>query len=293
MFDRISRIGSDVMPSGLVGRIGRLDRRIGLAVMAVVPLLLFGGVAWFLLRGDDGNGVDDAPPPNVVFVDSSGGVPLIPDGVPLVSMEDVVAESVSATIAAMPTATPEPTPDVAATLQAQLAFNRQMSPGVLKPDPLDSDGPRNPYLSKEELTYFRELGPRLWIYTQVWFHVRRVVSVEVSEWDAAVFGYDLERAEALLESFPDRVGYSSMGEVGPVVRSYADSIEAGMSGVDQAVVHLAEARSILEGEEFGPLERGRLIRLSREVEYLLDEFDSAMSVYGCSVCGELFREVGK
>ena len=84
-----------------------------------------------------------------------------------------------------------------------------------------------------------------------------------------------------------------MGEVDPVVRSYADTIEAGMKGVSQAVVRLAEAKSILEEEEVGPLERSKLIRLSREVEYLLDEFDGAMSAYGCSVCGELFRWAGR
>ena len=84
-----------------------------------------------------------------------------------------------------------------------------------------------------------------------------------------------------------------MSEVDPVVRSYADSIEAGMSGVSQAVIRLADARSILGAEEVGPLERSKLIRLSREVEYLLDEFDAAMSAYGCSVCGELFRWAGR
>ena len=153
--------------------------------------------------------------------------------------------------------------------------------------------PATPISPRRELTYFRDLGPRLWIYTQVWFHVRRTISVEVSEWDVSVFAHDLERAEALLESAPERTDHSSMGEVGTVVRSYADSIEAGMSGIDRAVRHLAEARSILEWEEVGPPERSRFIRLSREVEYLLDEFDGAMSAYGCSVCGELFREVGR
>ena len=281
-----------MMPSGLVARVTQLDRRIGLVVVGLVLVLLF-GLPVCLLTGGDENGdengdvVDDA----FLIPVEDDALPLVPGGLALPSQEELVAFSVAATIAAIPTETPvpTPTPNVAATLQAQLAFNREQAPPVIALNPLDSDGSRDPYLTSVELEFFRDLGPRLWVYTQVWFHVRRVIAVEVSEWDASVFGEDLEWAQTVLASAPDRSGYSGMGEVDPVVRSYADTIEAGMSGVSQAVVRLAEAKSILEEEEVGPLERSKLIRLSREVEYLLDDFDGAMSAYGCSVCGELFR----
>ena len=282
-----------MMQSGLVARITGMDRRIGLAVVGLVLVLLVGMPVCLMSGGGengDGNGAGDA---SFVPVQID---PLAPGGlVPLLSQEEMVAQSVAATIEAIPTPTPtpEPTPNVAATLQAQLTFNREKDPPVIMLNPLDSEAGRDPYLTSVELDFFRELGPRLWVYTQVWFHVQRVISVEVSEWDSGAFGEDLERAQMLLASAPGRAGYSGMSEVDPVVRSYADSIEAGMSGVAQAVIRLADARSILEEEEVGPLERSKLIRLSREVEYLLDEFDAAMSAYGCSVCGELFRWAGR
>ena len=283
-----------MMPSGLVARVTQLDRRIGLAVVGVVLVLLI-SVPFFLMGGSDENGDENGDVVDDAFLIPLEDAPLVPGGLALPSQEELVAFSVAATIAAIPTETPvpTPTPNVAATLQAQLAFNRERAPPVIALNPLDSDGSRDPYLTSVELEFFRDLGPRLWVYTQVWFHVRQIIAVEVSEWDAGVFGEDLEWAQMVLATAPDRSGYSGMGEVDAVVRSYADTIEAGMKGVSQAVVRLAEAKSILEEEEVGPLERSKLIRLSREVEYLLDEFDGAMSAYGCSVCGELFRWAGR
>ena len=282
------------MTSGLVARVTQLDRRIGLAVVGVVLVLLI-SVPFFLMGGGDENGDENGDVVDDAFLIPLEDAPLVPGGLALPSQEELVAFSVAATIEAIPTETPvpTPTPNVAATLQAQLSFNREQAPPVIALNPLDSDGSRDPYLTSVELEFFRDLGPRLWVYTQVWFHVRQIIAVEVSEWDAGVFGEDLEWAQTVLASAPDRSGYSGMGEVDPVVRSYADTIEAGMKGVSQAVVRLAEAKSILEEEEVGPLERSKLIRISREVEYLLDEFDGAMSAYGCSVCGELFRWAGR
>ncbi len=275
------------MLSKLVELITRLDRRIGLVVVSLTAVLLIGIPIFILTSGDD-EGADGS-----AGAAGTGEALLGPDGLPLRSTEEIIAESVSesvaATMQAIPTPTLAPTPDVAATLQAQLAFNRDLAPAVVALDPLVREEDRSPYLTPAELGYFEEIGPRLWIHTQVWFHVRRVISVEVAEWDPEVFNYDLGRAEELLASAPDRANYSSMGEVGFVVRSYADDIETGMAGVSQAVTQLAEARSILEEEEVGAPERTRLIRISRDVEYLLDGFDEAMSSYGCSVCGELFR----
>ena len=216
-----------MMPSGLVARVTQLDRRIGLAVVGLVLVLLV-GVPFYLLTGGDENGggngnvVDDA----FLIPVEGDPLPLVPGGLQLPSQEEMVAISVSATIAAIPTETPmpTPTPNVAATLQAQLAFNREQAPPVIALNPLDSEGSRAPYLTSVELEFFRELGPRLWVYTQVWFHVRRIIAVEVSEWDVSVFGEDLEWAQTVLASAPDRSGYSGMGEVDPVVRSYADTI---------------------------------------------------------------------
>ena len=139
------------------------------------------------------------------------------------------------------------------------------------------------------MDYFERLGPRLWVYTQVWFHVRRVVSVEVAEWEAESFTRDVEEIQSLLNVDEVRFWRSHLREASPVVRSYAQRIDEGVQGVDAAVNRLSEAQVILAAGELGPEERSQLIRLARDVEYLLDDFDSAMSEYGCSVCGELFR----
>ena len=193
----------------------------------------------------------------------------------------------------MPTATPTPTPDLPATLQAELSFNRMQAPPVVELSPLDVAEDRDPYLSPAELEYFRGMGPRLWIHTQVWLHLRRIIAVDVADWDPAVFGLELERARELLDSAPERLSYPGEGEMGPVVRSYVESVEKGMTGVAATVARLSEARHILEGGEVGPAERSKLARISRDAEMLLDDFDLAMSSYGCSVCGELFRRAAE
>ena len=154
---------------------------------------------------------------------------------------------------------------------------------------MDLETDRDPYLTPAELDYFRKLGPRLWAYTQVWLHLQKVLSVDSSEWNANLLGYDIEIARDLLSSAPERPMLSSSGDVDPLVRAYADSVESGMARVREAVSRLSDAVEILAGEEVGHPEREELLRASREVERLLAGFDEAMSAYGCSVCGELFR----
>ena len=200
-----------------------------------------------------------------------------------------VAETIEAMATPVPPPTPTPTPDIAATLQAELDRNRALAPPVVLLNPLDLETDRDPYLTPAELDYFRKLGPRLWVYTQVWLHVQKILSVDSSEWDSDVLGYDVEVARDLLSSAPERPMLSSSGDVDPLVRAYADSVESGMAGVREAVSRLSEAVEILAGEEVGHPEREELLRASRGVEGHLAVFDEAMSAYGCSVCGELFR----
>ena len=188
----------------------------------------------------------------------------------------------AATIEAMPTPTPLPTPDIASTLQADMARNRELVQPVVVLNPLDRELDRNLYLSPSELRYFRELGPRLWVYTKVWLHLRRVLSVDIADWNLEVLQYDLGSAQAALESAPERPPLSSGHPddvVDPLVRAYSDSIEEGIVGVRQAVARLSDAEEILAGE-VGHAERETLLRISRDVEDFLSQFDAAMSAYG-------------
>lgn len=279
----------------MVDRITSLDRRVGVLVVGVLAVILVALVYWAVqsfMGGDEGEVVEAGVPAGAEdWMEPLPGVELGPDGTPIPQAE-LIARAVEATIAAMPTPTPLPTPDIAATLQAEMALNRELVAPVVQLNPLDSDVDRDPYLSPEELAYFRELGPRLWTYTRIWIHIQRILSVNVSEWDHRVLQYDLKVAQALLESAPDRpdLGGRSRGvaEIDPVVRAYLESIESGLTGVREAVVRLSDAEPILAGT-LGHDEREELIRIIREVEQHLADFDDAMSAYGCSVCGELLR----
>ena len=276
----------------MVDRITQLDRRIGVVIVIVGVVVIMTLILWLvtsLTGGDE------------VASDGAGGsedwmqpLPeeLGPDGEP-VPQATLVARAVAATIEAIPTPTPLPTPDVAATLQANLALNRERVRPVLMLNPLDLELDRDPYLTPDELRYFRELGPRLWTYTRVWLHLQEVLSVDIADWDFSVIQHDLGRAQAFLESAPDRPKFgrgSRDKPVDPLVRAYADSIETGMTSVREAVARLSDAEEILAGPVGHP-ERDELLRIARDVEELLAGFDDAMSAYGCSVCGELFRRV--
>ena len=278
----------------MVDRITQLDRRIGIVIVIVAVILIMSLVLWLvtsIMGGDESPGGGSGGTED--WMQPQPGE-LGPDGLPIVPMAELVAQAVQATMEAIPTPTPAPTPNIAATLQAELALNRERVRPVLMLNPLDLELDRDPYLTSNELRYFRELGPRLWTYTRVWLHLQVVLSVDIAEWDLSVLEHDLGRAQGLLESAPDRPQFkrASRGEppVDPFVRAYSDSIETGMTGVREAVARLSDAEDVLAGP-VGHSERDELLRIARDVEDLLADFDSAMSAYGCSVCGELFRRV--
>ena len=295
----------------MVDRITRLDRRIGIVIVIVGVILILSLVLWLvtsIVGGDEplGGGTGGSedwmlPQPGELGPDGEPGElgpdgepgELGPDGQPIIPVAELVAQAVQATMEAIPTPTPAPTPNIAATLQAEMALNRKMVSPVLMLNPLDLKLDRDPYLTSNELRYFRELGPRLWAYTRVWLHLQEVLSVDIAEWDFGVLEHDLGRAQALLESAPDRPQFGRGGRgqpVDPLVRAYSDSIETGMTGVREAVARLSDAEDVLAGP-VGHSERDELLRIARDVQDLLADFDSAMSAYGCSVCGELFRRV--
>ena len=274
----------------MVDRITQLDRRIGIVIVIVAVILIMSLVLWLVtsvMGGDEPTGgAEDWMQP---LPEELG-----PDGQPVIPLAELVAQAVQATMEAIPTPTPAPTPNIAATLQAELALNRERVRPVLMLNPLDLELDRDPYLTSSELRYFRELGPRLWTYTRVWLHLQVVLSVDIAEWDFSVLEHDLGRAQALLESAPDRPQFERASRGGPpidpLVRAYADSIETGMTGVREAVARLSDAEDVLAGP-VGHSGRDELLRIARDVENLLADFDDSMAAYGCSVCGELFRRV--
>ena len=180
----------------MVDRITRLDRRIGIVIVIVAVILIMSLVLWLvtsIMGGDEpaGGGTGGAED----WMQPQPGE-LGPDGLPIVPMAELVAQAVQATMEAIPTPTPTPapTPNIAATLQADLELNRERVRPVLMLNPLDLELDRDPYLTSDELRYFRELGPRLWTYTRVWLHLQKVLSVDIAEWDLSVLEHDLGRS---------------------------------------------------------------------------------------------------
>ena len=209
---------------------------------------------------------------------------------PPVVDESVIEERVAATIAAMPVPESTPTPDIGATLSAELAMNRPERAIVLSP--LDVQGSRTPHLTEDELAYFRGMGGRIWAYTKVWLRLQDVLSVDPFRWSETMLAEDVEWSQNVLLSAPDApVGGS--GSVSEVVLAYVKTLDEGMTGVRDAVARMDDAREIIAGSQgMSPEEREDVARIARDMDRLTVAFDEAMSAYGCSICGELFRYRG-
>ena len=261
--------------NSLVFRLQRVDRRIGLAVAGIVPVLLIAG-GLFLFSG----GGDEEPEPS-------------PEEAALLQVamlpESEVDVRVAATIEAIPTPEPTSTPDIAATVAAERATNRDEVAPEIRMSQLEArGGVLNPYLTSEERRYLVDVGERVWYYVKVWVHLREVSDVYISGWDAGDFQYQLAEAQLVLEAAPQLPQGSN--DLSDVVRDYVRELDDGMREVREAVVRLSDAEPLFA--ESGEVPRGNYAdvqEILRDVENHLDEFDAAMGRYGCSICGELFR----
>ena len=264
--------------NGMVARLTQLDRRIGFAVMGVLGLLLVVGIA-LGISAMGGEEEAELPPEEELLLEE----PMLP--------ESEIAFRVSATIEAIPTPEPTPTPDVAATLAAERATNRGEVDLAFVLNPLEVNTElRNPYLRKEEYEYLGDVGERVWHYIKIWLHLREVLSVDTTLWDLSLLEHQVGQAQMLLEEAPDRIDHGGIRELRPVVRSYVEHLESGMTGVRSAVTRLADAEAVLaEGGGDSHEGRSELLGIVHDVEAMLVEFDRAMARYGCSVCGELYR----
>ena len=279
-------------------KLGSLGKRTVIIGAAVVVLVLIFIVSLITLTGGggDGDGEEDFGEMGELMVFDQVGDDL-PGGAGA-----TVEERVAATMEAMdPTATPVPpteTPDIPATFQAEMEERRERAERVLKLNPLDRDTVRNPYLNDAELNYMSDMGGVLWSNTKAWMHVRRVLYVEVPDWSLELLEYHVSEARGFLEEAGLRENWRDY-ELGEIVEAYGRTVYQGMDGVGDAVGYLREAEQILGMSDSGLSsdllfeDRERLGQLGRQAERSLGEFDDAMSRYGCSVCGELFRLRGR
>ncbi len=283
----------------LFGKITEMDGKKRLAIGGVVVLVVAAVVTgWMLMLGGEKARVNPLET-QMEFDEPSGGVEV--EGGGMLYEESVIQRRVQATLEAIPpedTPVPTETPDVPATFQAEMADRRARADRVLKLHPLDREVVRNPYLNYAEVSYLEDLGGVLWANAKAWMHIRRVLFVEVADWSLPLLEFHVSEGELFLkegDEYRSRRDY----ELGEVVEAYGDTIYEGMEGIKEGLERLSEAEDILAESDSGLSsdlsyeDREELGRLKRQAERDLGEFDDAMSRYGCSVCGELFRLKGR
>ncbi len=263
------------MINSLVYRLQRVDRRVGLAVAGIVPLLLIGGAVVLFSGGGDEE--PELSPEDAALLQEA------------MFSESEVDIRVAATIEAIPTPEPTPTPDIAATVAAERATSRgEVAPEIRMSQLEARGGVLNPYLTADERRYLVDVGKRVWYYVKVWVHLREVTGVDISGWDAGDFQYQLSEAQLVLEAAPQLPQGDS--DISDVVRDYVRELDDGMKEVREAVVRLSDAEPLFA--ESGEIPHGNyedVQKILRDVGNHLEKFDAAMSRYGCSICGELFR----
>ena len=208
-----------------------------------------------------------------------------------------VEQQVAATLAAtVPTPLPTATPDIPATLQAERELARAAVHRVVEVNPLVSNGQRNPYLSTADVVYLSALGDVMWQLTGTWLHLRRVLSVPTEDWttesiglDVALAAQDVATATALTEEITARDLSEGLTRE---VAAYTQSFQAGVLSLLKAQAEISKALPVLEGKTLDQLtfeEREALRQIRHIAEQGVSDYAQAMSDYGCSICGELYR----
>ena len=291
------------------------NKKVLIPVAVLLLVIVFGSGYIFLAGGsgeaeDGGGGLDAESVELIDWGEGSGGNGA--DG-----GADVEA-AVAATIAAMsPTATPAPTPDIAATLQAELTANRVDAGPLLGGDALSQGFGRNPYLNPVEFEYFQSLGDQMWVYVRMWVLLSDALYYQTDQWSVDLLELSTEKIRRVLND-EIRSGRTLPGNgVNPVVEQYAEELELGFAALRDAALQLEAARTYLKGKEdeyeedfkeqvraaggdpdtvIAPAytltgeDRGRLATFRRDIVVGLETYHQAMARYGCSVCGELFRQ---
>lgn len=289
------------------------NKKILIPVAVLLLIVVFGG-GWIFMTGGSSEAETEAGlnPDQVELIDWGDG-----NGAASGAGGVDVAAAVAATVAAMsPTATPQPTPDIAATLQAELTANRADAGPLLGGDPLRQGFGRNPYLNPVEFDYFQSLGGQMWVYVRMWVLLDDVLLYNTEQWSVDLLDLSNKKIRRVLVD-EIHAGRSIPGEgSNAVVQQYAEALEDGFSSLRDAALQLEAAQTYLEekedefAEEFKEAaraagadpdtvrvpgytltgeDRGRLATYRRDIVTGLEAYHQAMSSYGCSVCGELFR----
>ena len=197
-----------------------------------------------------------------------------------------------------PTPTPAPTPDIGATQIAVFEATREYQDRLQFGDPLETEE-RNPHLGEGERRYLRQAGRGIWQAVTAWVMLREVVYRDSEDWDRQDVSVKLALAKENLQSAAARLDtLQGVSEgVDPVVVGYVNRLRdavvllsAGRERLSQVYEQLWDAEGL--PQELTVDERERLGALERRSRDELGEFSDLMSRYGCSICGEFFRQVG-
>lgn len=188
-----------------------------------------------------------------------------------------------------------PTPDVAELVRAAVEEDRAaggVSP-VLQISPLDRNrSGRNPYLNAYEMDYFEAMGQHFWHYAKAWLILRNIMVLDVESWTPQLLAFELEALKNQLAPVQGRE-ITPDSQVSELVFTYGEQLQEGFVKIDESVEKLESALVTAVqagGEPLTDSQRTSLYALRREILNNMEEYNRVMSSYGCSVCGELFRQ---
>ena len=214
--------------------------------------------------------------------------------------DSAVADAVAATIAALvPTAEPTRPADYLATLQAGIGRSRSEYPSVAL-NPLDPAGGRERGLNESEIQLFQSFGEYFWDILQAWVVVRSILEVrDLHEWDYSWLQEELDLVSWLMpESGTMSQDVWDRPDVGELVQAYLVEVREAEYAFRDTVTSLNAALGVFERagvyryDELDGEDADEVWQHFVDAERGAYEVGSIMSLYGCSICGELYRASG-
>ena len=125
-----------------------------------------------------------------------------------------------------------------------------------------------------------------------WLALRNIVLVDGDSWTPELMDYEGESLNSILAPVKGRE-INPDSQARELVYVYGEQLQDGFLRVDESVERLKSAPvTVVQtvGEQMADAQRNSRIALRREIRQNPEEYHRVMSSYGCSVCGELFRQ---
>ena len=236
---------------------------------------------------------------------------------PAMSVEDQVAATVAASI---PTEEPTPTPDVPATLVVAVEETRtakaegaSFSGSIFAPAaeapmpetaPVESYDPysgRDPFsapvFTRADERFLQDLGPALWFSVRLHLELEAFLKSPPDQIINDAGKTVSQRASYDRDRLRRELGIMTQHweSVSPRVRDYGRHLEETVELVGQAsenvqkMFTIAERGDSVDFDALSTEERREVEALYWSTKELLNNYDTRIQSYGCSVCGELYR----